>query len=385
MHLHGPPGDVVEHLRHDDLGRGDVLAHPLVVVVLVDLPRRVQHEQPELRELGVGVGDVALHELLVGQQAALGLPAQRPLAHHVERLLGQPDRAHGVVDAASAQTGLGDDEGLALAAEEGVGGDPDVLVMDQSVGALVQALAAQSQVAFDVDAGRVGWHQEHRHSLVRADIGVGHGHHDQERRRLGVGGEELPAVDDPLVAVLDGARLEQRGVGARVGLGHRVAGEQLAVEQRLEVALLLLGRAVVGDDLGVAGVRRLAAEHDRRPLRPPQDLVQQGQLELAVALAAELGTEVGGPQPLAANLLLQGVDDLAPRPLEGLVLLVPPDEVERLDLLAHEPVSPVQLLLELGLGFEVPRHGHPSSVAKRTFSDFRTRLQCDELLVVMEQ
>ena len=72
--LHGPPGDVVEHGRHDHLDGGDVLAHPLVVVVLVDLPRRVEHEQPELLELGVGVGDVALHELLVGQQASPASP-----------------------------------------------------------------------------------------------------------------------------------------------------------------------------------------------------------------------------------------------------------------------------------------------------------------------
>ena len=94
----------------------------LVVVVLVDLPRRVQHEQPELQQLGVRVGDVALHELLVGEQAALRLAAERALAHHVERLLGHADGAHGVVDAPAAEPGLGDGEGLALAAEQRVGG-----------------------------------------------------------------------------------------------------------------------------------------------------------------------------------------------------------------------------------------------------------------------
>ena len=93
--------------------------------------------------------------------------------------------------------------------------------------------------------------------------------------------------------------VNMRGVGAGVRLGHRVAGEALTVEQRLQVLLLLLGRAVVGDDLGVAGVGRLAPEHDRRPLRPAEDLVEQRELELAVALAAELGTEVRGPQPAA--------------------------------------------------------------------------------------
>src|SRR5687767_15659984 len=50
--------------------------------------------------------------------------------------------------------------------------------------------------------------------------------------------------------------------------------------------------AVVGDDLRVAGVGRLAAEHDRGPQRPAEDLVQQGQLQLAVTLPAQLGAEV---------------------------------------------------------------------------------------------
>jgi hypothetical protein len=144
-----------------------------------------------------------------------------------------------------------------------------------------------------------------------------------------------------------------------VRLGHRVAREHLTVEQRLEVALLLLGRAVVGDDLGVAGVGRLAAEHDRGPLRPAEDLVEQRQLELAVALAAELGAQVGGPQVLAPHLGLQRVDDLAPGLVQRHELLVRPQQVEGLDLFADELAGPVQLALELGLGLEVPRHRFP--------------------------
>ena len=139
-------------------------------------------------------------------------------------------------------------------------------------------------------------------------------------------------------------------------LGHRVAGEHLAVEQRLQVALLLLVGAVVGDDLGVAGVGRLAAEDDRRPLRAAEDLVQQRQLQLAVALAAELGTEVGRPQALGAHLVLERIDDAALAVIERDELLVREEIVERLDLLADELVGPVQLLLVLGIGLEVPRH-----------------------------
>ena len=53
--------------------------------------------------------------------------------------------------------------------------------------------------------------------------------------------------------------------------------------------LLLLVGAVVGDDLGVAGVGRLAAEDDRGPADPAQDLVHQRELHLAVALPPSSG------------------------------------------------------------------------------------------------
>src|SRR3982074_627481 len=76
------------------------------------------------------------------------------------------------------------------------------------------------------------------------------------------------------------------------------------------VALLLVG-AGVGQDLGVAGVGRLGPEDDRRPGSPAQDLVEQGQLHLAVTLAAQLGPEVAGPERLVAHLLLERIDDLA--------------------------------------------------------------------------
>jgi len=113
----------------------------------------------------------------------------------------------------------------------------------------------------------------------------------------------------------------------------------------------------VGDDLGVAGVRRLAAEHDGRPGRAAQDLVQERELQLAESLAAELGSEMRRPQALPPHLLLHRVDGLPPLALERRELQVGEGEVERLDLLPHELVGPVQLLLVVGFGFEVPRHG----------------------------
>src|SRR5262249_48201082 len=121
-------------------------------------------------------------------------------------------------------------------------------------------------------------------------------------------------------------------------------------------ALLLLRRAEVGEDLGVPGVRGLAAEDQRGPRRAAEDLVEQRQLELPVSLPAELGTEVGGPQPALPDLLLQRVDDLPQAFVRRAVLQPAEGQVERLDLVPDERVGPVELGLVLGIGLEIPRH-----------------------------
>ena len=93
---------------------------------------------------------------------------ERTLAHHVDRLLRQADGAHRVVDAATAEAGLRDGERLALTAEQRVGRDAHVVVVDERVHALAERLTGEADVALDLHARRVGRHQEHRHALVRA-------------------------------------------------------------------------------------------------------------------------------------------------------------------------------------------------------------------------
>ena len=122
MQVHRALHDVVQHLRHRDLDRGDVLADLAVVLVLVDEPRGAQHEEPELLDLDPAVGDLLLRHLHRGQElAAADLPRERALAHHVERLAQLRDRAHRVVHAAAAEPGLRDGERAALLAEQVVG------------------------------------------------------------------------------------------------------------------------------------------------------------------------------------------------------------------------------------------------------------------------
>ena len=85
-----------------------------------------------------------------------------PLAHHLERALGHPDRAHRVVDPARAESLLGDPEPVALVAEEVRRGDADVVVDDLRVAAVRSVVVAeQARGALDLDAGRVLRHEDH--------------------------------------------------------------------------------------------------------------------------------------------------------------------------------------------------------------------------------
>ncbi|MCY1353072.1 hypothetical protein D9M69_394020 [compost metagenome] len=72
MQVQGSCRDVVKHLGHQCLDRGDILAHPLVVLVLVDQPGGTQHQQAELLQFDPAVGDLLLNHLLAGQLLALG-------------------------------------------------------------------------------------------------------------------------------------------------------------------------------------------------------------------------------------------------------------------------------------------------------------------------
>ena len=78
-----------------------------------------------------------------------------------------------------------------------------------------------------------------------AELGIGLGDHDHQVGELAVGDEGLGAVDDPLVAVHDGRRLDRLQVGARPRLGHGDGRDQFAGAGLRDPLLLLLLGAVV--------------------------------------------------------------------------------------------------------------------------------------------
>ena len=72
--------------------------------------------------------------------------------------------------------------------------------------------------------------------------------------------------------------------------------------------------------------------------------MHQPELDLAVALPAQVRRQVGRPQLLRLDLVLQRSD----RPHETGVVGV--EHLQGIDLFAHEVAHPVELAFELGLG-----------------------------------
>ncbi len=91
-----------------------------------------------------------------------------------------------------------------------------------------------------------------------------------------------------------------------------------------------------------------------------EDLVQQGQLELAEAGTAELLVEEQRPQAAVLDLLLKRVGQRPGLGIAG-IRRAREHQLKRFDFGAAELRHPVQLLLKFRLGGKVPRHEASSS------------------------
>ena len=126
------------------------------------------------------------------------------------------------------------------------------------------------------------------------------------------GDELLHAVQHPAVAAPLGAGPEVRGVGAGLRLGEAEGTQHLAARQRLQPALLLLGRAV-GQERGAVG-RVVDAHHRGEPAVARGDLLQRQHVGHHVgAGAAPFGRHAHAHEAHAAHLGQQRPRDLARR------------------------------------------------------------------------
>jgi hypothetical protein len=256
---------VVQGRRRGDLDCGYLLSGTLDADLVHD-PGSVKDLESELMEGDPGIGNLFLHHLLAGQDLTLGDAGQGSFAHHVERPLADAYRTHCMVQPSAAEAGLGDGEGLACAAEKVLGRNTAVGEADVSMGAFERVVADQSDVAHEVHARGALGDEEHGSALVDRYLGIGDRHDDDERCVAEVRGEPLFAVDHPLVAVTYGGARELRGIRSGGGFGHGVRRADPSLEEGLEELASLVVGAVVRQDLGIAGVRRLGAEDARCPV-----------------------------------------------------------------------------------------------------------------------
>ncbi|CAB5009461.1 unannotated protein [freshwater metagenome] len=262
------------------------------------------------------------------------------------------------MDAAAAEALLGEHEPVARPADEMVGRQAAVAEHDLGVVArraeLHVGVRHRGDVASDVHARCPRGHDEDRRVAMRTVFGVGLGEDEDDVCHRAVRHEPLVSIEHPLVAVEGGGGRDARGVGTREeGFGQREGTRDLAPHVRPEPAVLLGIVRPVGEQLHVAAVGCLHAEDGHRKHRPTDLFRHQCQLHLPEAWPTEVLVEERAPQTLRLDLVLQVALDRAPLALRQLLH----HWLEGDELFVDEGAHPVELLLELRFGVEVPCHG----------------------------
>ena len=203
------------HLTSEPSGPG--------LAVALDVGQALPGEQPDRLGAHVQVGE------LVGDERVLEQPALGRGGEQVVELLAQPHLQREAQPGALVhQRRQRDLPAVADAADDVRVGDPRLL--DEELVEL--RLAGDLAQRADLDGLLLHVHQEVGQALVLGGLAVGARDEHAPLRVLGAAGPDLLAGDDPVVAVLDRARLERREVGAGVGLGEALAPDLLGREDR---------------------------------------------------------------------------------------------------------------------------------------------------------
>ena len=289
MRLDGIVDDLQGHVGRLHLDHRDFLLGRLVAD-LVHHVGGLEAQQAGHLDVDAGARNALFPDRVLVDRLAEGLAFLQAAAHLGQRLFGDPDGAHAVVDAARPEAALRDFEAAPFAQQHVADRDAHVHHLDFHVAVRGIVIAEHRQVADDVHARRVDRHQHHRllRVALRREVGLAHHDRDLAARIAEARGPPLAPVDHVMIAVaLDPSFDVRRVRGGGVGLGHQEGRTDLAVHQRTQPLFLLLAGAVAVEHFHVAGVGRGAVEHFRRPADAAHFLGAQGVFEVGEARAFE--------------------------------------------------------------------------------------------------
>ena len=294
--LDGVGGDLGGHVCCERLGeRGLLGVANLLVMEVSGLP------DEQARGLDVH-GHLCDHEadgLVLGDRATEGLALGGVLARVLVGSAREADSRRGDHGARLVERAHCLEPARAFGAAEDVV-LVDAHILEGDAARITGALAHVVFLAADHDAGRVRRDDKASHPLV-ASVRVGVGEHEVPGCLGPVGDPHLLAVDDVVVAILDGAGLDALNVRASAWLGHGVGGHvrvAVAVDwasEQAEVFMLLLLGAV--HDHGRDG--QLVGLHRRADARasPGHLFCEEGRLEAAEPDAAIISRDHRVHQP----------------------------------------------------------------------------------------
>ena len=338
--LHGPVNHLQRHIRGRHLNHGDFRASRFIADRVHHM-RRLERQQPGLLNPNPGLGDPLQRHRPFGDQFAERGSRLGAGAHLLQRALGLSYQAHAVVNTPRAKAALGNLKPPALTQNHIRGRHPHVFELDLGVTVGGIVVAEHGQHPQDIHAGRIARDQDLGLLEVTVRIiGVGLAHEDENlaARVAHARGPPFAAVDDVFIPVAHDAGLDIGGIGrGHGGFGHGKAGTNLAFEQRLQPFLLLLRRAIAGQHLHIAGVRRRTIKDFRAPMHPAHDFRQGSIFKVSQAVAVLTLRQKQVPQPGTLGLFFQLFDNRWDLPaVRTGVQLVLKRLLVRIDVILHK-------------------------------------------------
>ena len=188
MRLDGIVDDAQSHVRCLHLDHGDFRGSRLVAD-LVHHIRSLQAEQTRHFNVDTGTGNALFPYAMLGNGLAKGDARLQALAHFLQRFFGGTNGAHAMVDAAWSKAPLRDFEPAPLAQQHIRCRNTDVFQFDFHMAVRRVVIAEDGQMAQNLHAGRIQFHQHHR--LLRMalgfEIGLAHDNRDFAARVAGTG------------------------------------------------------------------------------------------------------------------------------------------------------------------------------------------------------